>query len=87
MLKALKAKDMSDTYWFDSRWSAGVNCHCENQYSSEEDGEESEEYSDYDPESDSAIESEVSHVSDNDEDDSLPDLQEILDEPEIYSDD
>ena len=46
MQKCLKTKYRSETLYFHSHWNAGVDCHCENQVSSKENGEDGEEDSD-----------------------------------------
>ena len=80
MTKGLKTKDRNETTYFDSHWSAGVDCNCENQDSSREVDEEQEWYSDHELESDSEIEIEESHIDEEDDEYLPPGLQEVSDD-------
>ena len=66
--KGLKTKDRHATvFFFDSNWTAGVDCHYENELSSEESSEEKEEDSDHETELDSESESDGSSSDDDEE--------------------
>ena len=65
-------------------WTEVVDCHCENEVSSGENGEVNEEDSDYKPDSES--DSESDETSTEDDDDSPPYLQEESDDSKSVSD-
>ena len=66
MRKGLKTKDRSETIYFGSHWTAGVDRHCENEDLSGQNYEDYEEDSDYEPESDS--DEKIEERSNEDED-------------------
>ena len=87
MPNGLKTKDMNETLCFCSHQNARVDHHYENKVSGKENGENSEEDLDYDPESYSEIYRKEISVDRDDNDESPPDLQERSDESDINSDD
>ena len=67
MPKGLKTKDRNETVHFDLHWTAGIDCHYDNEFSSRENGEGIEEDSDYEPESGSDSKSDENWTDDDDE--------------------
>ena len=85
MPKGLKTKHRSKTACFDLYFIAGVDCHCDNQDSNGEHGEDDKEDLCPEPESDSYGDREQRSKEDDDDDDSYPDLQKTINECESES--